>query len=327
MFLFTSITGNDKPESVSGYLETAARRTGVDFDYLLDTAKRESAMNPDAKARTSSAAGLFQFVESTWLSAIDRWGAKYGLGEYADQIDAVSSGKRVVSDAATRAEILDLRFDPKVSALMAGEFTRDNARILSEGIGRDPNAGELYIAHFLGAGGAVDMINLAAENPDASAADYFPAAARANHSIFYDRKGNAKSAADVYAGLIAKHGGGSAEKAVAEAVDARNTGVAAFLPQQRRDSDLVFSSLFTGGGSAQAVAKSGPLGEAVQTMWLNFFGKTEALAENEPARITPEAVDKAVAPAAKTRRAAHAPVEEAPRIRNERLSDPSLLVR
>ncbi|HLV85239.1 MAG TPA: transglycosylase SLT domain-containing protein [Devosia sp.] len=55
------------PQSLAYVLTAAGDRNGVDFDYLLQTAMRESSLNPQAKAQTSSAVGLFQFLESTWL--------------------------------------------------------------------------------------------------------------------------------------------------------------------------------------------------------------------------------------------------------------------
>ncbi|HCH95135.1 MAG TPA: lytic transglycosylase, partial [Erythrobacter sp.] len=61
----------------------AATRTGVDFDYLLAQAKLESGLDPSAKAGTSSATGLYQFIDSTWLRTLDRHGAKHGM-EWAD---------------------------------------------------------------------------------------------------------------------------------------------------------------------------------------------------------------------------------------------------
>jgi hypothetical protein len=86
-----------------------------------------------------------------------------------------------------RSEILKLRNDPTVNAVMAGAFTQANAALLSDRLGRSPSEGELYIAHFLGAGGAARLISSAAGDPNASAASYFPDAAKANTSIFYDR--------------------------------------------------------------------------------------------------------------------------------------------
>ena len=81
----------------SGGVEAAIRRasnaTGVDAEFLIKTARRESAMNPAAKARTSSAAGLFQFIEQTWLGTVKAHGAKHGYGQYADLIHRGSDGR------------------------------------------------------------------------------------------------------------------------------------------------------------------------------------------------------------------------------------------
>ena len=69
-----------------------------------------------------------------------------------------------------------------------------------------PSEGELYIAHFLGVGGAARLIGLAGSNPNARATDYFPNAAQANPSIFYDRStGAARSLAQVRDILTARY--------------------------------------------------------------------------------------------------------------------------
>ncbi len=94
-------------------------------------------------------------------------------------------------------EILDLRKDATANALMAGVFTRSNANKLRAALGREATGGELYMAHFLGAAGATRLINAAADNPQTSAAALFPHGARANRSIFYDRAGHVRSAAQV----------------------------------------------------------------------------------------------------------------------------------
>jgi hypothetical protein len=105
-----------------------------------------------------------------------------------------------------RAEILKLRNDPTANAVMAGAFTKANADYLATKLGRQPSEGELYIAHFLGAGGAARLISLAAASPNAKATDYFPHAANANSSIFYDRAtGHARSLAQVRDVLTARY--------------------------------------------------------------------------------------------------------------------------
>ena len=127
-----------------------------------------------------------------------------GLGKYADAITKNADGRYEVADPAARNSIMQLRSDPSTSAMMAGAFTRANSDQLQNAIGRKPTEGELYIAHFLGPDGAGKLINAADTQPNANAAKMFPQAAAANQSIFYDKSGQARSAADVYAKLSGK---------------------------------------------------------------------------------------------------------------------------
>lgn len=191
---------------VTGAIRQASQATGTSFSYLLATAQVESGLNPQAGAATSSARGLFQFIEQTWLATIKQAGAALGYGRYAAAISKTTAGTYQVSDPAMRKEILKLRNDPTANAVMAGAFTQSNAALLSERLGRAPSEGELYIAHFLGAGGAARLIALAAANPNVKAASFFPNAAQANPSIFYDRAtGAARSLAQVRNILTARY--------------------------------------------------------------------------------------------------------------------------
>lgn len=194
-------------ERLSSTIQSASQTTGVGFEYLMQTAARESAFDPSAKATTSSARGLFQFIESTWLGTMKEAGPRYGFAAQASAIEKVGEGKYVVRDPVKRAQILKMRDDPHVSALMAGALASRNAEGLSPALGRKPTSGELYIAHFMGLKGAKKLIGLKQSHPAASAAAAFPEAARANRSIFYDRHGHAKSAEAVYASLTLKHDG------------------------------------------------------------------------------------------------------------------------
>ena len=193
-------SANGAPQ-ITGAIRQAAQSTGISFDYLLTTAQIESNLNPSAQASTSSAKGLYQFIDQTWLGTMKQDGAALGLGQYADAIERSSNGHYDVADPAMRAAILRLRNDPRASAMLAGALTRNNATLVSANIGRQPSNGELYIAHFLGADGAAKLINGASSQPRASAAAMFPQAAAANHNIFYDSSGHARSVGDVYAKL------------------------------------------------------------------------------------------------------------------------------
>jgi len=181
-------------------IRQAAQETGTDFNFLVDTAARESNFDVRAEARTSSAAGMFQFIEQTWLGVLARRGADHGYGEAARAITQDANGRFSVSDPTQRQEILDLRFDAVASARMAGELAAENGAVIESRIGRPATGGELYAAHFLGAGGAAELITAARDNPDQRADALFPAAARANRPIFYDG-GRARSSSEVLAVL------------------------------------------------------------------------------------------------------------------------------
>jgi hypothetical protein len=187
-------------EAVSSAIERASKATGVDFAFLLRTAKRESGYNTAAKAGGSSAAGLFQFVDQTWMGTLKRHGAKYGYARYADLIQQTADGRFEVRGAEAKRTVMDLRLDPKAASLMAGELTSDHASYLRGRMGREPTGGELYAAHFLGPKGSAQLIEAYQSTPRASAAGLFPDAASANPSIFY-HEGRAVSVAEVYSKL------------------------------------------------------------------------------------------------------------------------------
>ncbi len=189
---------------IAGAISRAARATGASFEYLLTTAQIESNLNPKAQAPTSSAQGLYQFIDQTWLATLKRAGPSIGLGNYSDAIIATPDGRYAVPDPVARDAIMKLRSDPSVSAMVAGAFTRSNAAELANGIGRPPTEGELYIAHFLGPDGATRLIGSVMNNPGTSAAALFPQAAAANRSIFYNSSGSARSVRDVYGKLTGR---------------------------------------------------------------------------------------------------------------------------
>ena len=203
-----------------GGIETAIRRaasaTGIDFGFLLHTAKRESGFNALAHAPTSSAAGLFQFVEQTWLATLKRHGPAYGYARYADLISEGSDGRFYVpqGDAAKKV-VMDLRYDPHAAATMAGELASDHAAYLRGRTGREPTGGELYAAHFLGPQGSAKLIDAYGKNPNQTAAALFPEAAGANAHVFY-RGGRALTVAEVYADLSRTGGVDVATEAAAE---------------------------------------------------------------------------------------------------------------
>ena len=233
------------PQSLAYVLTAAGDRNGVDFDYLLQTAMRESSLNPQAKAQTSSAVGLFQFLEGTWLQVMKEEGPRLGYGDIAQHIERSSDGDYFVRDAGTRAEILKLREDPKIAADLAAAFTRNNGDYLNQRFGRMPSAGELYIAHFLGAQGAERMFTAGLQNPDQIAASLFPKQAEANRSIFY-ADGQPRTIREVYRVLVAKHeaGGTNAPFAAQQMASQPVTPELPVVPSRFSPANMSFTGLF-----------------------------------------------------------------------------------
>ncbi|WP_426046072.1 LPD38 domain-containing protein [Brevundimonas sp. TWP3-1-2b1] len=182
------------PATIAPHIARASERSGVSADYLTNLARRESAFNPSAAAGTSTARGLYQFTEDTWLGTLRRHAADLGVSD----IDA-----RIRSNPFA---VLAMRNDPDLSSRAAAALTQDNAASLRRTLGRNPTDAELYTAHFLGDGNAG---RLAMAAPDANAASMFPAAARANRSIFYEGR-RARTVAEVQARLAQGFGAGGA---------------------------------------------------------------------------------------------------------------------
>jgi hypothetical protein len=209
----------------------AASRTGVDFDYLYNQARIESSLDPAAKAKTSSASGLFQFTQQTWLQTLKSHGGEHGLQWAADAIARRGAGFSV-ADPQQRAAIDALRFDPAASSAMAAEFAADNAAHLTNTLGRMPDPVDLYLAHFLGPGGAATFLKAHEADPSAAAAPLLPAAAAANRNIFFTPQGRARTTGEIRASFAAKLGD-SAPPAAAPRSDAPPRWAAV-----RRDAEI-----------------------------------------------------------------------------------------
>jgi Transglycosylase SLT domain len=293
---------------IAGAIKQAASTTGTSFEYLLATAKMESNFNPTASASSSSARGLFQFIDQTWLGTVKEAGARLGYGKFADAITKSRSGSYSVSDPAARNAIMKLRDDPAAASSMAAVLTQSNSFKLTGSIGRRPTDGELYMAHFMGAGGAAKLINNAEDNPNATAARLFPNAAAANPSIFFDRSGRARSVSEVYSVLTSRYAsaanspatrtamasvgviqpGAMFAGAAAVATSIDNAAYLSSFPDARAGTPVTmasaagatnnstpndpnFRSLFQGnGGRAQ------PISTAVRELWGNSLSLTSA---------------------------------------------------
>ncbi len=206
-----SAAGFQIPGHVAAAVQQASARSGASFSYLMAQAAQESSFKPDAKAATSSATGLYQFVEGTWLQMVREHGRKYGVGQLADQIAPDPAGGFKVADSATRKEILALRGDPKISAAMAAEYAVSNRGQLEQKAKGPVGSTDLYLAHFLGPSGAARFLGGMREDSQQPAEDLFPEAAASNPGVFYDRAGQPRSLQQIYDRFQKKIAGREAE--------------------------------------------------------------------------------------------------------------------
>lgn len=197
---------------ITGAIQKASAKTGVGFSYLLQQANVESSFKADAKAKTSSATGLYQFTKSTWLETVRDHGAEHGLGKYASQISADGT----VANKAVRNQILALRNNPEIASAMAAEYASDNKQYLESTVGGEIGSTELYMAHFMGPGGAAKFLSKMQDNPNAIGAKSFSQAACSNEAVFYKENGKARTLSEIYAFFDKKfQGSGDVAPAVA----------------------------------------------------------------------------------------------------------------
>jgi hypothetical protein len=166
----------------------AGRVVGADPTLLMAVADKESSFSTAVQAKTSSATGLYQFIEQTWLGVIAEFGTRHGLQAEARLISR-SGRQYTVADSAERQRILDLRREPYISALLAAEMLKRDTLRLEKAMGRHLTGGEIYLIHFLGPDAAQTFIATMEETPSASAAELLPRPAQANRPIFYAEAG------------------------------------------------------------------------------------------------------------------------------------------
>jgi hypothetical protein len=159
-----------------------------------------------------------------------------------------------VAGGEAKKAVMALRLDPRAASLMAGELASDNSAYLRGRVGRDPSAGELYAANFLGPTGSGDLIEAHRSRPGASAAALFPDAAAANPSIFY-RDGRPASVAEVYANLTGGRDAAISSFATPEPESAQTflhhniQARMARIEQERQLADLILGINPDNGGS------------------------------------------------------------------------------
>lgn len=198
-----SLSQPAKAEIQSAIL-AASHKTGVNFSYLMKKAAIESDCNATAKCNTSSAEGLYQFIDQTWLQMVHTHGHECGLSGFANKIHKTSDGKYVVANPADKKEILNLKKNPQLSAFMAAKYSQENKAYLQSKLHRNVTDTDLYFCHLLGPNGAVRFLKELKNGSGQSAAAHFPKASQTNYKLFHDHNGNEKSLGAIYAGIQKK---------------------------------------------------------------------------------------------------------------------------
>lgn len=184
------------PSVSSGFLSGTIER---EYGGVIAKAQKEgrevdfSVKNPESTAK-----GVLQFTEKTWVSLLRENG-----GALATRIG--------VDPNLSDAQLLELRNDPRVSTLMGAAYAEKNIKTLKQSLGRELTDGELYMAHFLGPGdgnkgGASTLIRAYTSQPDTSAAELLPKEAAVNRGVFYAKDGRARTVREVYNNISATYG-------------------------------------------------------------------------------------------------------------------------
>jgi hypothetical protein len=164
--------------ALKGTILAAAKAAGVDGKLMATMAAIESGFKSTVKAGTSSATGLYQFISDTWNTMLRKHGSKYDIPPGTSPTD------------------------PRANALMGAEYLKENSDAIKGSVDRPLTPTDLYLAHFLGAGGAKKLLSA---DPSANAVELMPGAAKANPSIFYnpgatkDTYGSPRTVGEVYA--------------------------------------------------------------------------------------------------------------------------------
>ena len=159
-------------EEMKTLIEASAKSVGIDPKLATAVAAVESDFKPNAGNGSSSAKGLFQFIDDTWKEQISKYGSKYGLPPNSSV------------------------FDPKANALMGAQYIKTNVESLKQ---TTDTVGpvEAYMAHFLGLGGAKEFLGAMKSSPETIGSELMPKAASKNTETFTS-KGKALTLKEIY---------------------------------------------------------------------------------------------------------------------------------
>jgi hypothetical protein len=194
------------PESLESVARTPGATGDHEFATLLAEVSAETTLKPHAVNHATGAAGPFQFIANTWLALARSHGAAIGIKpELVAKIALDHAGHPVVSDAAAKRDLLDLRFDPVIAARMAAAYLDQARQQMKQGLHRDPNEAEVHLGYLLGPQGATRLIRAAAETPEKPVDEVVGSAANANRSLFHEANGGMRATGEALAFLEGKY--------------------------------------------------------------------------------------------------------------------------
>lgn len=202
-------------------IQLASHRTKISTDYLITTAYMEAHFDANARSATSSAAGMYQFIDSTWLQLMAEHGHDYGWAGFAQEIACTPSGRCKYKGRDGLTKVMDLRYDGMTATFLSAELARSNKADMERALARKVTDSELYLAHVLGSAGAITLIKAKEAGSSDTAASLFPAAADANRSLFYRSRRHALTCGEFYG-------------AMQDRWDQARRGVAALIEQERK---------------------------------------------------------------------------------------------
>ena len=164
-------------------LINASKKTGVAVEVLAAMGEAESGSGASMKNPVGTATGAFQFIDRTWANMLQMYGKDIGVDVPPPSADPKKQEEQL-REIINNKQLMDLRYNHDASAMMAARYTQFNAKILKLDPSDPANVGKIYLGHFLGAGGAGQVL----QGRDASP-DQMRAVIASNKEIFKDSKG------------------------------------------------------------------------------------------------------------------------------------------
>ncbi|PCJ02649.1 MAG: hypothetical protein COB14_01435 [Alphaproteobacteria bacterium] len=200
------LTTQNRNPSLINDIYDASITTQTDFELLLITAMIESDLGRVTKSSTSSARGIFQYIEPTWLILIKRYGVRIGKKTYADTIEINTESylpEMIRHSQFTKKDVLDLRNNTKIASLIKAYQLKDEAKIVAKyKAGQRINATDHYIVHMLGLSQARTFYALLRNESSNILTNLnnkgFKEAIRLNPTFFYSAQNKALGATEAY---------------------------------------------------------------------------------------------------------------------------------